>query len=444
MSTSPWAKAFLIESNVADIISRQSKHGFNFDRRRAQWYIHLLAEKIAKIDIILVPLLPKMINIGTSYKKVFLMNGSLSKYPKLHCDNHKIPYEWIGGQFTALHYTDFDTGKVAKIKDYMLSNGWIPTEWNTKKMPLQVWQYRKRLERNGYNKFYEGLSLEEKEFYDGLLNPYLEKHFKDKPVEYMKAILTGIGFPEKDKAPTFAQIKKRLLLNPFWPSTPKITEDSLESLSTGQSQTLTLLKERMLWSHRKSFLEGLILKLREDGKIEGQANPCATPTARMKHRIAVNIPSANAVFGKECRSLFIGDRDFSRKSGYLFKPKCTDPEFIVHGTNLYFELDKKGNKVYHRNRDFIPHGRQAIVGYDGSGLELRMLCHFMIKECQDMLREAQEEGNALKEERARRGLESALNYREVLLNGDIHTHNQHLAGLPTRAAAKSFNINGRL
>ena len=68
----------------------------------------------------------------------------------------------------------------------------------------------------------------------------------------------------------------------------------------------------------------------------------------------------------------------------------------------------------------------------------------MIKECQDMLREAQEEGNALKEERARRGLESALNYREVLLNGDIHTHNQHLAGLPTRAAAKSFNINGRL
>lgn len=282
MEPSVWEKAFLIESNVADIISRQSKHGFNFDRRKAQWNIHVLAEKIAKIDIELIPLLPKMINVGTSYKKVFLMNGCLSKYPKKHCDDHGLPYEYIGGQFTAIHYTDFDTGKVAKIKEYMLSNGWIPTEWNTKKMPLQVWKYRKRLTRSGFNAFYDKLPKEEKEFYDSLLNPYLEKHFRNKPVEYMKAILTGIGFNESDNAPTFAQIKKKLLLNAFWPSSPKITEDSLESLDDTQSNSLKLLKERMLWSHRKSFLEGLVQRVREDGKLEGQANSCATPTARMR------------------------------------------------------------------------------------------------------------------------------------------------------------------
>jgi hypothetical protein len=29
-------------------------------------------------------------------------------------------------------------------------------------------------------------------------------------------------------------------------------------------------------------------------------------------------------------------------------------------------------------------------------------------------------------------------YIEVILNGDIHTHNQEAAGLPTRDAAKTF------
>lgn len=69
-----------------------------------------------------------------------------------------------------------------------------------------------------------------------------------------------------------------------------------------------------------------------------------------------------------------------------------------------------------------------------------MLCHFMIKECQDMINEAIEEGNFYKEERGKEGLKAALLYKEVLLNGDIHTHNQKLAGLPTRAAAKTFNL----
>jgi len=47
---------------------------------------------------------------------------------------------------------------------------------------------------------------------------------------------------------------------------------------------------------------------------------------------------------------------------------------------------------------------------DAAGLELRMLCHYM----------------------------DDPDYTRILLEGDIHTHNQRLAGLPDRDSAKTF------
>ena len=60
----------------------------------------------------------------------------------------------------------------------------------------------------------------------------------------------------------------------------------------------------------------------------------------------------------------------------------------------------------------VPRGK-ALVGADLSGLELRCLAHFM----------ARYDGGA---------------YGKILLDGDIHTENQHAAGLETRNQAKTF------
>ena len=68
----------------------------------------------------------------------------------------------------------------------------------------------------------------------------------------------------------------------------------------------------------------------------------------------------------------------------------------------------------HRARElWIPNQNEVLVGADLSGLELRMLAHFMAK---------YDNGE----------------YAKVLLNGDIHTHNQKAAGLESRSLAKSF------
>jgi len=68
----------------------------------------------------------------------------------------------------------------------------------------------------------------------------------------------------------------------------------------------------------------------------------------------------------------------------------------------------------HRARElWVPNDGDVLVGADLSGLELRMLAHFMAK---------YDNGE----------------YAKVLLNGDIHTHNQKAAGLESRSLAKSF------
>lgn len=99
--------------------------------------------------------------------------------------------------------------------------------------------------------------------------------------------------------------------------------------------------------------------LDEEWRAPAEAFFCATNTFRMRHKIVVNIPSRGL---SPLRDLFIAG------------------------------IGKK------------------ILGCDGSGLELRMLAHFM--------------ADAI--------------YQEVVLNGDIHTYNQMKAGLPLRDMAKTF------
>ena len=172
---------------------------------------------------------------------------------------------------------------------------------------------------------------------------------------------------------------KEWLLNIGWEPTqwntkdgintsPKLTEDSFDSLPSGIGEAL---KNRTLLSHRRSQIQGWIDNVREsDGRIEAGGNPCGTPTGRFRHFGVVNVPKAakQVPWGREMRSLFI----------------CSP-------------------------------GRR-FVGHDASGLELRMLAHYM----NDPV------------------------FTEAVVNGrnedgtDIHTLNQKAAGLPTRDDAKTF------
>jgi len=109
------------------------------------------------------------------------------------------------------------------------------------------------------------------------------------------------------------------------------------------------------------------LKLQKNGVIHGRVNTNGAVTGRCTHSTpnVAQVPSVRADYGKECRELF---------------------------------TVRKGYK---------------LVGCDASGLELRMLAHYM-------------------------AFYDRGEYAKIVTEGDVHTVNQKAAGLETRDQAKTF------
>ena len=148
---------------------------------------------------------------------------------------------------------------------------------------------------------------------------------------------------------------------------PKLDETILESLSYPPAK---ILCEHFLLDKRIGQLATgaqAWLKHEKNNKIHGTCNTNSTVTARATHSYPnmAQIPSVSVPYGKECRKLFT-----------------------------------------------VPIGKK-LVGIDVSGLEVRMLAHYMAK---------YDNGN----------------YAKVVLDGDIHTETQTLAGLDNRDLAKRF------
>ncbi len=125
-----------------------------------------------------------------------------------------------------------------------------------------------------------------------------------------------------------------------------------------------LIAKYLMLQKRLAQVNSWIKAVESDGRVRGYVNPNGAVTGRMTHSHpnTAQVPSTNSPYGAECRACW---------------------------------TVKSGNK---------------LVGIDASGLELRMLAHYMNDE----------------------------DYTNEILNGDIHTANQKLAGLESRNQAKTF------
>ena len=125
-----------------------------------------------------------------------------------------------------------------------------------------------------------------------------------------------------------------------------------------------MIAKYLMLQKRLAQVNSWIKAVEPDGRIRGYVNPNGAVTGRMTHSHpnTAQVPSTNSPYGEECRACW---------------------------------TVKSGNK---------------LVGIDASGLELRMLAHYMNDE----------------------------DYTNEILNGDIHTTNQKLAGLESRNQAKTF------
>lgn len=121
-----------------------------------------------------------------------------------------------------------------------------------------------------------------------------------------------------------AEVKKLLFKNGWVPTeynltrnadgsytraSAKLTEDSYASIEGDLGKNIALHATYMhrlntLQNQKKSDKGWLGVK-REDGRLECVPFTLGTATGRMSHRNLVNVPSANATFGKEMRQVFI-------------------------------------------------------------------------------------------------------------------------------------------
>jgi DNA polymerase I-like protein with 3'-5' exonuclease and polymerase domains len=155
---------------------------------------------------------------------------------------------------------------------------------------------------------------------------------------------------------------------------PIVDEKVLKSVKIPEAQ---LIVDYLTLTKRIAMVKSWVEAVDErTGRVHGKVNPCGAVTGRMTHS----------------------------------KPNCAQVPATKHGKDGKVLWGFEGGYGADcRNLWTVPEGYK-LVGCDASGLELRMLAHYMNDEA----------------------------YTNEILNGDIHSANQKSAGLQTRDQAKTF------
>jgi DNA polymerase I len=142
---------------------------------------------------------------------------------------------------------------------------------------------------------------------------------------------------------------------------PKVDETTLSEVDIPEAKAIA---EYLMLQKRIAQVESWVDAVEKDGRVHGRVITNGAVTGRMTHHSPnmAQVPNSSAVYGHECRELWTVEKGYK------------------------------------------------LVGIDASGLELRMLAHYMNDDA----------------------------YTNEVISGDIHTANQKAAGLETRNQAKTF------
>jgi DNA polymerase-1 len=207
---------------------------------------------------------------------------------------------------------------------------------------------------------------------EGKLSNILSVCAEKYPPKVEKRISEKTGRPLKDKVTEFNPASRQMIAEVLLKAGVKLTEKTEKgswiidetSLNGIDHPDAKLFLEYMLLQKRQSQIDSWIKAMKDDDRVHGKVITNGAVTGRMTHHSPnmAQVPSCSSPYGAECRELWSVPKRFK------------------------------------------------LVGADASGLELRMLAHYM----QD------------------------AEYTDTVVNGDIHTKNQLAAGLAARNQAKTF------
>ncbi len=136
-----WREANMLTFSLFSILQKQEERGWLVDRGHLDNSIHMLTHWMDRIDKVLLPTLPMVLEVID--KKVKGVYGWIKK-PYKKCGDpmaalatwladvgHPADSHIVGGPFTRVLYRTVDLDKSVEVKDYLLREGWIPEKWNT-------------------------------------------------------------------------------------------------------------------------------------------------------------------------------------------------------------------------------------------------------------------------------------------------------------------------
>jgi DNA polymerase I-like protein with 3'-5' exonuclease and polymerase domains len=192
------------------------------------------------------------------------------------------------------------------------------------------------------------------------------------PTKTTERVSEKTGKKLKDKVEEFnpgsrKQIGERLIEKGWKPDRftekgqPVVDEGTLEGVDIPEAKAIN---EYLMLQKRIAQIESWLKALGSDGRVHGKVITNGAVTGRMTHMSPnmAQVPNSGSPYGEDCRDLWTVEKGYK------------------------------------------------LVGIDASGLELRMLAHYMQDDA----------------------------YTSEVVSGDIHTANQKAAGLETRNQAKTF------
>jgi len=234
-------------------------------------------------------------------------------------------------------------------------------QWVVSQQERNGWLLDQRLCHTLCAKFKERMYEIEEEL-QRVFPPIVEERWSEKTGKRLKDKVTVFNPGSRQQVAERLEAKGAIWSELTPSGRPQVDEKTLEENKHIPEAVLVL--EYLLLQKRYAQVSSWLEHVQDDGRVHGRVTTNGAVTGRMTHQSPnmAQVPSVNSQFGKECRDCWI-----------------------------------------------VPEGRK-LVGVDASGLELRMLAHYMGDE----------------------------EFTNVLLREDIHTRNQIAAGLATRPQAKTF------
>jgi len=144
-----WPKSsFNLSFKLFDILSASERHGWLVDQGRIARYINQLQRWVRMIDSVLEKNLPITFDILESkalgevnwVRKPFVKSGECSAitvryFPELEGVKSYEPKCFVQGPFSRVHFRRINLGSGQEVKEFLLDEGWEPSEWNYKKDP---------------------------------------------------------------------------------------------------------------------------------------------------------------------------------------------------------------------------------------------------------------------------------------------------------------------